>query len=114
MKARPRIQHELLHWLSENRQRFAMPVRITRRTVRWIEMAFVGANPILPATLTRWEINIAVEWQGQCWDLVESHEAGAVASASGSPLCAFPKPEYFTEAVKHFGGTTFSRRFSNG
>lgn len=93
MKAtRPRIQRELLHWLSENRQRFVVPVRITRRTDRWIEMAFVGANPILSATLTRWEINIAVEWQGQCWDLVESHEAGAVASGSGY-FCTLCVPE---------------------
>jgi hypothetical protein len=83
VKARPRIQRELLRWLSEDRQRFAVPVRIIRRTNRWLEMAFVGANPILSTTLTRWEINVAVEWQGQCWDLVESHEAGAVAGASG-------------------------------
>lgn len=92
MKARPRIQRELLRWLSGNRQRFAVPVRITRRTDRWIEMTFVGANPILSAILTRWEINIAVEWQGQCWDLVESHEAGAVRSASGY-FCSLCVPE---------------------
>lgn len=92
MKARPRIQRELLHWLSDNRQRFGVLARITRRTDRWIQMAFVGANPILSAILTRWEINIAVEWQGQCWDLVESHEAGAVASASGY-FCTLCVPE---------------------
>ena len=112
MKARPRIQREWLRWLSENRQRFAVPVRITKRTDRWIEMAFVGANPILSATLTRWEINIAVEWQGECWDLVESHELGREpARLDISAFSAFPKPEYFTQAVKRFGGTTFSRRF---
>ena len=92
VKARPRIQRELLRWLSENRQRFVVPARITRRTDRWIEMAFFGANPILSVTLTRWEINIAVEWQGQCWDLVVSHEAGAVASASGY-FCTLCVPE---------------------
>ena len=83
MKARAGIQREWLRWLSENRQRFAVPIRITRRTDRGIEMAFVGANPILSAILTRWEINIAVEWQGECWDLVESHEAYARSSTSG-------------------------------
>ena len=31
-----------------------------------------------------------------------------------SALSAFQKPEYFTQAVKRFGGTIFSRRFSNG
>jgi hypothetical protein len=92
VKVRPRIQREFLHWLSENRQRFAVPVRITRRTDRWIEMAFVGANPILSAILTRWQINIAVEWEGECWDLVESHEAGAVRSASGY-FCTLCVPE---------------------
>lgn len=77
MKARAGIQREWLHWLSENRQRFAVPICITRRTDRGIEMAFVGANPILSAILTRWEINIAVG------DLVESHEAYARSSTSG-------------------------------
>ena len=112
VKARPRIQRELLRWLSGNRQRFAVPIRISRRTDRWIEMAFVGANPILSATLTRWGINIAVEWQGECWDFVESHETGAVGQRVRIFLHSLRSRSLsIYQAVKRLGGTTFSRRF---
>ena len=44
-KVRPRIQRAFLNWLLQNRQRFKMPLEITRRTVRKIELLFYWASP---------------------------------------------------------------------
>lgn len=44
---RPRIQRAFLDWFRENRSRFAVAVRILRRTDKEIVLAFANVDPSL-------------------------------------------------------------------
>jgi len=90
-KVRPRIQRTFLDWLASNRERFAVPIRITKRTDRHIEWWFVGVNPIVYGVLT-WEIGVGVEWEGETWDYLTFFEASPRRTAGGY-LCSMCIPE---------------------
>ena len=72
---RPRIQRAFLSWLKANRDRFVIPLRLGRRTDRCLDIHFVGIASQISAYLSRSELGIAVEWQGQCWDLLACFES---------------------------------------
>lgn len=74
-------------WQHLLKHRFAIGLRIVRRTDRWLQMAFVGINPAIVATLTRTGISVSVEVQGDCWDLIFDMDAVPVPTHQGY-VCA--------------------------
>jgi hypothetical protein len=91
-KVRPRIQRAFLSWFAENGRRFACPIRIKDRTRNYIELEFIGANGMVSASLTYWEINVSFDWQGECWDLFICFEAMPELTAEGY-VCSLCVPE---------------------
>lgn len=90
--ARPRIQRSFLSWFAESRRRFAVPLRVTRRTKQGIALEFTSAKSLIRATLTSWEINVGFDWQGACWDLLICFEAIPELTKNGY-ICSLCNPE---------------------
>lgn len=88
---RPRIQRAFFRWLAENSQRFAVPIRISRRTDQRIEITFVGINPILSISLSK-EIWVCVTWENEIWDCLCNFEADPQHVKKGY-ICKFCDPE---------------------
>ena len=117
-KVRPRIQRAFISWFAEKYQQISVPIRIGRRTRRSIEFEFPLANSLITATLTSsvkgcrfstilCEINIALTWQGECWDLLACFEAipertntGYVCSLCDPELC-WPEPRAIYQSREH-------------
>ena len=74
-KARRRLHRAFLNWLAVNHDRFAIPLRIIEREDRFIRLGLVGIIPALEVSVTTWEINLVVRWQGDWWDMLISFEA---------------------------------------
>jgi hypothetical protein len=72
---RPRIQRAFLCWFIENRTRFAVPIRLTKITAKQVELKFHNYPDCLSVSLSRNELNIFVEWQGEQWDTLLSLDA---------------------------------------
>lgn len=66
-KVRPRIQRAFFRWLSENKHRFAVPLRIVKRTDSEIGISLVGLNPIISISLST-GIVVCVTWENEVWD----------------------------------------------
>jgi hypothetical protein len=92
LRARRRIHRAFLEWMQENRHRFLVPVVIRHRTDRAIELSFAGYNLCLSACLSDWSIDVPVNWQGQCWDLLCSFESAA-SPVEGGYHCLLCSPE---------------------
>ena len=54
------IQRAFLKWLEENRSRFAIEIKLGRRTDNVLEFTFAGINRAISGALTTWEINVTV------------------------------------------------------
>lgn len=85
---RPRIHREFFTWQHQSKHRFAIGLRIVRRTDRWLQMAFVGINPAIVATLSRTGTSVSVEVPGDCWDLIFDMDAVPEHTHQGY-VCAF-------------------------
>ncbi len=59
---------------------------MTKRSDRLLWMAFDGLTPAIGANLSRYDIDVWVEWDGDCWDLVFS-EWVSVAGRRGAYVC---------------------------
>lgn len=94
-KARPRIQRAFLKWLDENQTRFlTAPPRLGKRTDRHLELILPGLNPVLWISLT-WEIDVGVDWQSTCWDLLTCFEFEAIPEPTeGGYRCKLCSPEF--------------------
>jgi len=84
---RPRIQRAFVRWFRENRARFAVPVRLTKITARGIELNFPSHPDCLSVWLSRSELDVFVEWKGDCWDMLISLDC-APEPVPGGYRCA--------------------------
>lgn len=91
-KARRRIHRVFLEWLRKNRHRFRVPVEIKHRTDQAIELAFAGYHHSLSAYLSNWCLDVSVNWQGECWDLLGSFESNP-STVTGGYHCLLCSPE---------------------
>src|SRR4051812_4198526 len=82
-RPRPHIQRAFLKWLEERKNDFKFRPIVTRRTDKYINLVFEGVTGQITATLTRWEINVAIREQGECWDLLICFEAVPQRIANG-------------------------------
>ena len=92
-KVRPRIQRVFLNWLLQNRQRFKMPLEITRRTDRKIELFFIKLHPAFSVSLNRRGFDISINWQGLTWEPLYSIEVMPSPTVGGYH-CKWYYPEY--------------------
>jgi len=69
--SRPRIQRAFLLWFRKEGARFAIPVRLGRRTDRDWDLALGGGTTsALHPRLHGYGISVDVHWQAMSWDLV--------------------------------------------
>ena len=92
MTVRPRIQRCFIGWLETARPRLSIQPRVTRRSDCLLQMAFDGLPPAIGAHLSRFEIDVWVEWDGVGWDLV-FNEYIQVAGRRGAYVCEACPPE---------------------
>ena len=92
---RRRIHRAFLRWLSEMQPYLATPLRIASRTDRCIELCFPDKTASLRIYLTTWEIIVAVEHEGKCWDLLADFDAIATRVPAGY-ICKLCDPKAAT------------------
>ncbi len=91
-KPRRRIQRAFVDWLSESRDRFSIPVMM-RRTDHVIDFSFEGIHPAIQGALVNWEeLNVAVDWQDVCWDLIISLDVSP-EKTEGGYICTMCDPD---------------------
>ena len=62
------IQRAFLRWLEEKRSRFAIEIKLGRRTDTDLEFTFAGTLSALSGVLTTWEISVYVIHKDESWD----------------------------------------------
>ncbi len=82
-KIRRHIQRAFLTWYAEQQAHFPLPLQYLRRKDNAIEFSALGLHPALGFSLTSWEMNVYVEWQGVFWDFLISLEAVPYHSVNG-------------------------------
>jgi hypothetical protein len=82
-----------LAWPDANNGRFAIPVRLGKRTGRLWEFPFDGVNGAVHGALTTYEINVVVEYADELWDFLLSLYAAPRRAAGGGYFCASCRPE---------------------
>lgn len=80
---RPRIQRAFVRWFIENYTRFMVPVRLTKISGKGVEIHFQGYPDCLSAGLSRNELGVYVEWQGEGWDCLIDLEANPIHTRGG-------------------------------
>ncbi len=86
MAVRPRIQRAFLAWLAKVEGRSAVPLFVQKRTDRLIEIGLGKFEPHLVAYLKRGGIDVAVDWDGACWDFLWD-EITAPLNVTGGYAC---------------------------
>jgi len=82
-QARPRIQRAFLRWFQENRCRFNVRIELSQITDKGIRLRFPEYPDVLSVWLSRWDLSVCVDWQGESWDMLISLDAIPEASPSG-------------------------------
>ncbi len=82
-QARPRIQRAFLRWFQENRHQFNVQIQLTKITDKGVRLHFPGYPDILSAWLSRWDLSVCVDWQGESWDMLISLDAIPESSPIG-------------------------------
>ena len=84
----PRIQRCFLKWMED--ADLAFRLRKVRRTDRFLEFRFEGITPALRVILSRYDIDVWVEWEGEDWDAVYSEYVSARRAEGGWTCTACP------------------------
>lgn len=82
-QARPRIQRAFLRWFQENRFRFNVQIELSQITDKGIRLRFPAYPDVLSVWLSRWDLSVCVDWQGEFWDMLISLDAIPEASPAG-------------------------------
>lgn len=89
---RRRIQRAFYQWLMESREAFAIPVTVCRRRARYLECRLAGISDVIKITLTSYDLVVAVEMGGECWDLLACFDAAPTKIPEGYE-CTLCDPE---------------------
>lgn len=91
---RPHIQRVFLAWFAENRHRFRVPLRITKRTDRVIDFRFVGITRAISVTLQRNCLWVNVTHDGEWFDALMDFDVCTAKRTPSGYICTFEsKPE---------------------
>jgi hypothetical protein len=72
---RPHFQRAFVEWLKFNASRFLVSVRISCVNSQGVALCFPDHPPYLAVWLDQAGLNVSVEWQGECKDLLLSLDA---------------------------------------
>lgn len=87
-----RIQRTFVRWFAENSQRFEVPVRVIRRTVKKIDLVFEGVTSMISVHLNIDEISVYAEWGGRYSDILADFDAYP-SHVPGGYVCKLCDPE---------------------
>lgn len=90
--SRRRVLRAFEQWLAQHGDTFAVPVSISRRYTDHLELVIKGYTSALNITLGR-DLIVAVEHNGECWDLLISLEALPQKTREGY-ICGLCLPEH--------------------
>jgi hypothetical protein len=83
---RRKIQRAFLSWLEKNRLRFAIEIKLGRRTDCVLEFSFVGVNSAIEGLLNTREIEVFAMYEDECWDILVEFNAEP-KRVSGGYVC---------------------------
>ena len=75
LRCRRRLHRAFLQWYSASRGRFLIDLEVLKRTDGHIEIGFCKISRVLTATLSSNGLDVVIEWQGTCWDLLRCFDA---------------------------------------
>ncbi len=87
-----KFQRAFLKWLSENDQRFVIPLRVTGRTTRHIDLAFSGVTALISVCVLTDEIRVCVEWDKGCFDCLYDLDVYPKHTSAGY-ICELCEPD---------------------
>lgn len=76
-----------MQWLQSNSHRLITPIRLKSRTDRIMVFVLPERDAKFEIQLSRWEINVAVMNEGECWDYLVCIEAIPERGNDGSYRC---------------------------
>ena len=96
-KVRRRIHRAFINWYEQNQARFPVALQFAGRKDNCLAIRFSGLHASIQLTLT-WELLVAVEWQGDCWDTLGCFEAVPIKTPGGycCALCPAEKQVSFS------------------
>ena len=90
---RRKIQRAFLSWLEASRDRFALEIRLGKRTDRVQEFSFAGVNRAIEGALTTYEIEVYAIHENDRWDILLSTWAEPKRAQGGGYFCEACPPE---------------------
>jgi hypothetical protein len=90
---RRKIQSAFLSWLKDNRDRFALEIRLGTRTDEVQEFSFAGINPAITGALTTYEIEVYAMHEDDSWDILLSAWAEPKRARGGGFFCEACRPD---------------------
>jgi len=90
---RRKIQRAFLSWLEENRDRFAVDIRVGARTDEVQHFSFAGINPAFEGALTDDKINVYAMRENDCWDILLSVNAESKRARGDGFFCETCPPD---------------------
>jgi hypothetical protein len=90
---RRKIQRAFLSWLADNRDRFALEIRLGTRTDRVQEFSFARINHAITGALTTYEIEVYAIHENDCWDFLLSAYAEPKRARGGGFFCETCPPD---------------------
>ena len=70
----PRLHRVFLAWFWENRRRFQITVRFTRRTDREIDFAFTGISKAISGCLTATTLEVMVTHEHKYFECLQTYD----------------------------------------
>lgn len=86
------IQKVFYNWLSKNRASFRFQPVIVKKHKDYIRLRFMGISQKIGCVITPSGLNVYVNHQGKCWDIVADFEVSECKSSEGY-YCGFCEPE---------------------
>lgn len=80
-KVRRKIHRAFYQWYCGIQKE--LQLECVKHRDNYLVMQMPGLNSVISFVLTAWEINVAVEWQGQCWDLLIAFDAWPKHASEG-------------------------------
>ena len=80
---RPPLHRAFLAWFWENRRRFKIPVRFTRRTDRQIDFAFTGISKTISGCLTATTLEVMVTHEHEYFECLQTYDIRLTLSVAG-------------------------------
>src|SRR5664280_2296437 len=94
MRRTPRFAMAFLSWLSENKNRFVIEPSVSGLKQGSLKVRFPGVTPAINISIFgKGDIAVAVDYRGECWDLLVDLDVFPKRTSAGDHYCEFCLPE---------------------